>query len=241
MPSKMKTCGDYREALTDAAAGGAEPSLELRSHLDACGSCRAAFTEEQQLFAAMDTGLRVSANAEVPASLLPRVRAGLNEQPNPRHWAPFGAAVATAVVLVAVIIFVRGLGNGPHGVNRDVNSLAHDEPRVVIQAASPDIAPVERASSKTAKHESLRPIRNRRVAQAAELMVLIPEGQKRAIVAMLASVRQGEAKANLLLAERAEGSTKELEVPVLVISPIELKPLADVSAESPSDEGKTKR
>src|SRR5277367_1821229 len=70
-------CENYREALTEAAAADAVPSGELRSHLDACASCRTAFTEEQQLFAAIDTGLRASANSDVPATFLPRVRANL--------------------------------------------------------------------------------------------------------------------------------------------------------------------
>ena len=78
-------CENYREALTEAAAADAVPSGELRSHLDACASCRVAFTEEQQLFAAIDTGVRASANAEVPASLLPRVRVQLNEQSVPER------------------------------------------------------------------------------------------------------------------------------------------------------------
>jgi hypothetical protein len=234
-------CENYREALIEAAAADSAPSRELRSHLDACASCRAAFTEEQQLFAAIDTGLRSTANADVPVSLLPRVRVQLNERAVPgRSWVPVGAAVATAVVLVAVIVFVRGLGNGPHGVDRDVNSLAHDVPRAVIQAASPDIAPVERAS-KTAKHESFLPVKNARAAQSEELTVLIPAGQKQAIYALLASVREGEAKASILLAEKAEDSLKEPAVAPLVISPIELQPLAEVSAESPSEDGKTRR
>jgi hypothetical protein len=234
-------CENYREALTDAAATDSAPSRELRSHLDACASCRTAFTEELQLFAAIDTGVCAAANAAVPASLLPRVRVQLNEQAVPgRSWVPVGAAVAAAVVLVAVIIFVRGFGSGPHRVDRDVNSLAHDVPRTVIRAASPEIAPVERAS-KTAKHESFRPVRNGRVAQAEELTVLIPAGQKQAIYALLASVREGKTRANILLAEEAEGSLKEPAVAPLVISPIELKPLAEVSAESPSEDRKTRR
>jgi hypothetical protein len=241
MPSKIKTCGYYREALTDAVVEGVEPSRELRLHLDACASCLLAFTEEVQLFAAIDTGLRASANAEVPASLLPRVRVQLNEQPVPRHsWVPIGAAVASGVVLLAVIMFVRALGSGAAGVNRDVNSLAHDVPRPVIQAVSPGIASVERAS-KTEEHRSFRPVRNGRVAQAEELTVLIPAGQKQAVNALLASVREGKAKENFLLAEEVGGPTKETGVAPLVILPIEVKPLDDLSAEPPSEDGKTKR
>ena len=236
-------CENYREALIEAAAEAEHSALprELRAHLDVCPSCRATFTEELQLFTAIDTGLRGTANAEVPASLLPRVRAELNERPVARHtWIPIGAVMAAAFALVAVIIFARGLGSGPAGVNRDVNSLAHNAARAVIQAASLGIAPVEK-TRKTAKHEPLRPARKARVAQAEELTVLIPEGQKQAIDALLSIVRQGNAKANILLAEEAEGSLNETRVAPLVISPIELKPLADLSAAPPSEDGNTRR
>jgi hypothetical protein len=237
----MKTCGDYREVLIDAAAGGAEPSRELRSHLDACGSCRAAFTEEVQLFAAIDAGVRVSANAEVPASLLPRVRVQLPEQVVPRHsWVPVGAALAAAVVLVTVIVFARGFGSGPHGADREVNSAASDVPRPLIQAAPPGIVLVERAT-RTARHEPSRPTRKAVIARAEELTVLIPIGQKRAIDALLLGVQHGKVDGGVLLAEKPEKTLEELQVVPLDVSPIEVKPLADVSAEPASQNEKTER
>ena len=73
-------CEHYKEALIEAAASGAEPHGDLRAHLDGCAGCRAAFEQEQALFASIDDGLRVTANADVPASLLPRVRAQLSGQ-----------------------------------------------------------------------------------------------------------------------------------------------------------------
>ena len=234
-------CENYREALIEAAAGGGVPSDEVRAHVKACAACQTAFSEELQLFSAIDTGLRVSANAEVPASLLPRVRVQLNEQVvQGRSWAPVGAAVAAAVVLVVVVIFIRGLGSGPHGVDPNVNSLAHGVPHAVIQAASPNIAPVGRAST-TAKHESFPPARKGRAAQTEELTVLIPAGQKQAIYALLASVREGKAKTSILPTGEAEDSLKEPAFTPLVILPIELKPLVEVSTESLSEGGKTRR
>jgi len=236
----MKTCEDYRVLLIDAAAADSAPSYELRSHLDACVSCSTAFAEEKQLFAAIDTGLHVSANAEVPPSLFPRVRVQLNEEPVPLHWFRIGAVAAAAVVLVAAIVFARGFARGPAQFRRDVNSIAQNVPPIPSQAASPADTPAEMAD-RTAKIEPLQPVRNVRAIQAEELKVLIPEGQKRAIDVLLASVRQGKARENVLIPEEEEGSLKEPEVVPLVISPIELRPLADVSAESPSEDEKTRR
>ncbi|MGB7284866.1 MAG: hypothetical protein WBE13_21570 [Candidatus Acidiferrum sp.] len=104
-------CENYREALIDAAAANSAPTRELRSHLDACASCRAAFAEEQQLFAAIDTSLLTVAHAEVPASFLPRVGAHIEEAlASPRRRRPsLILAVAGAAAVVAVFI-----GVGPH-------------------------------------------------------------------------------------------------------------------------------
>ena len=102
-------CENYREALIEAAATGAAPSRELRLHMDACASCSAAFAEELQLFVAIDSGVRATANSEVPASLLPRVRARLNEHPATRRfWIPAWAAVAA----VAALVFAASIASG---------------------------------------------------------------------------------------------------------------------------------
>ena len=84
-------CEHYKEALIEAAASGAELHEDLHAHLDGCAACRAAFEQEQTFFASIDAGLRVTANADVPALLLPRARARLR----PRHRPPGCVASST--------------------------------------------------------------------------------------------------------------------------------------------------
>jgi hypothetical protein len=100
-------CEHYEDALIEAAATGAPPQGELRAHLNGCASCRAAFEQEQSLFAAIDSGLRISANSEVPASLLPRVRAHLDEEAGVhRGWFTNWLVLAgAAVVVIALFVF----------------------------------------------------------------------------------------------------------------------------------------
>lgn len=94
-------CDTYEHSLKDAAVSG-ELSATLRSHIDACPACRAAFAEEQSLYAAINSGLHIVANAEVPATLIPRVHVALNNEPisqrTPRFW-----------LLAAVPVFAAGL------------------------------------------------------------------------------------------------------------------------------------
>jgi hypothetical protein len=94
-------CKHYKDALVEAAATGAEPQGELRAHLAGCDSCRSAFAEEKSLFASIDAGLHATSNAEVPPSLLPRVRARLDESPAPaRFWSANWLVLASAAVLL---------------------------------------------------------------------------------------------------------------------------------------------
>jgi len=101
-------CKHYKDALIEAAASGAEPQGELHAHLDACLDCRAAFEQEQSLFASIDASLHVTANAAVPPSLLPRVRARLDEAAAPgRSWAIQWFALASATVVIVVLFAAR--------------------------------------------------------------------------------------------------------------------------------------
>ncbi len=101
-------CEPYQNALIEAAASGTAPQSKLRAHLAACAACRTVFAQEQSLFSSMDEGLRAAANAEVPASLLPRVRARLAEEAAPRRsWGFPSFVLAGAAVLVVTLLVAR--------------------------------------------------------------------------------------------------------------------------------------
>jgi hypothetical protein len=103
-------CEHHKEALIEAAANGFQPQGELRAHLDACAACRAAFEQEQSLFASIDAGLHVTANAEVPPSLLPRVRAGLQQESAlSRSWLTNGLVLASAAGVLFTLFAARAV------------------------------------------------------------------------------------------------------------------------------------
>jgi hypothetical protein len=237
-------CEDYREALIEAVARDSVPSRELRLHLDACASCRAASSEELQLFAAIDSGVRTTANADVPASLLPRVRVQLNERPMPRRaWVPAGVVTAAAVALVAVLVFVRGFERDGGRTNPPANSSAQSIPPAEIQPAPPVVTFIG-TTSPPAKRKLPRPAESPRVVGAAEVAarrVLVPAGQQRALEVLLASLKQGKVDGEVLPSEKPEKTLEELRVSPIGISPIEMKPLEDVRPESAPQNEKTRR
>ncbi len=234
-------CENYREALIEAAAADSAPSTELRSHLDACASCRAMFSEELQLFAAIDTGLRATANAEVPTSLFPRARVQLNERPVARRsWVPALAAVAAVAALIVAIVFVRGFGRGAAETNPQTIVAAHNDLPASTQTSPQAVVPIE-TTSPSAKINPIRPVETVSGAKIEQVAVLIPDGQKQAIDVLLASVRHGKVGGEVLLVEKPEKTLEELQVSPLDISLIEIRPLEDVSADSPSQDKKTRR
>lgn len=235
------SCENYREALTEAAATNAAPSRDLRAHLDGCSACHAFFAEELQLFSAIVTGLHATFNTEVPALFFPRVRAKLREKSfSRRTWIPAFATIAAAAAIVFAIFFIRSGGRGAVERNPNMSAAVRIAVPPERKTVPPVVPPVE-TSRRSSKDKPPRPARTAPVILVQGVAVLIPPGQKQAIDALLASVQQGEVKADVLLAEKPEKPLQELQVSPLSISPIEIKPLVDVSAEPVSPNERTRR
>ena len=131
-------CEHHQNALIEAAASSTAPQGELRTHLATCAACRTAFAQEQSLFSSMDEGLRAVANAEVPASLLPRVRARLADEAAPiRSWrfpslVLAGAAAIVVALLVARAAWHTNIERSPSNTasNSAASSVVRQQPQV---------------------------------------------------------------------------------------------------------------
>jgi hypothetical protein len=135
-------CEHYKDALIEAAASGAEPEGELSAHLAGCADCRAVFEQEQSLFTRIDASLHVAANAEVPASLVPRVRARLDEVSVPRRiWATEWLVLASAAVLVVAFFSARAFWR-PSVVHQPVESAGNPVVPPLATTPSQNHAPV---------------------------------------------------------------------------------------------------
>ncbi|MGH9675763.1 MAG: hypothetical protein ACRD36_01565, partial [Candidatus Acidiferrum sp.] len=121
-------CEHYKDALTETAVIGAEPQGEFRAHLAVCAPCRAAFAAEQSLFYSIDIGLHANANADVPATLLPRVRARLSEESSPdRSWGSVRLVLAVAATM-AIVFLMTQLHWRSGTVHQPTNTAANREP-----------------------------------------------------------------------------------------------------------------
>ena len=217
-------CQHYKDALIDTAASGARPEGALRAHLASCLSCREAFTEEQSLFAAIDAGLEAAANSQVPPSLLPRVRAALDDgvvaHPgwNSRWLALAGAAVAAALLFAVTF---RHNGPGPLSTRKstDDRRVHPPMPPPLTSKSSEAIGSPTRALANYAPREEL-------VSEKTAPEVLVPSDQE-LWVASYARQWSSRKRAPLLAGDVQQTAVALLEVPPIQIAELDVKLLSE--------------
>jgi hypothetical protein len=213
-------CENYREALSEAAATGCALSPDLRSHVEHCADCHAYLNDEIQLCAAVDGGLKSKMAAGVPASLLPRVRARISQEPvSAWRWTPAWTALVASAALVIAFLLLRGPGHrgGQQRVDRT------EEARNVAPA---QIVPEEPRENTAAPASVARP-----ALKVAEPLVLVPKGQAEIVSRLLEDLRRGQVKGSELIAKADAGSSEIAPIEPLSIAPVEIKPLNADNAE----------
>ena len=234
-------CQHYKNALIEAAASGAEPQGELRDHLGVCLDCRGALEQEQSLFSSIDAGLRVTANADVPASLLPRVRAYLDEiVTTQRRWfQPWIFAAASIALALAIFLFARPHQSKPDSQAKQTPQIPASETplkntRPQISGQTTQIVS-SNAKSQTRVHSTLlRPV------ASSQPEVLVPPDEREAFARFVATLRErGEVAVALVTpAPQMKGEPASLEP--LQIKRIEVKPLEERQTEA-SDRAEQKQ
>ena len=222
-------CKHYKDALMEAAALGAEVGGELRAHLDVCADCRGAFEQERALFSSIDAGLHVTANAEVPASLLPRVRAGLEEKIVPqRSWFQLWIFAAASVAL-ALAIFQFALRRHADGDNQAkqtprIEALAtnagHQNPGPSAQIASSVNRPQTRVHSTFF-----------RSVASSQPEVLVPPDEREALARFVATLQGRDDVAVALLIPVQQTKDEPASLESLQIKGLEIKLLEERQTE----------
>jgi len=229
------SCESFHDALIEAAASGEEPRGELRAHLKECAACRGAFEQEQALFAAMDSGLRSVANAKVPPSLLPRVRAAIDEAPAPAPaWSPMwfvlaGASAMLAIVFVAQTIWHQSVPPRPVETAGNTNHPSSSGPLVQSPGAVTAMNPGSVVPRAPASMESVHtPRGGSKTGRQPE--VLVPRDQE----VLLASYAEEWAHKKVAPVLRADSSANEPQFAPLEVAPIQIAEL-DVKLLAESD------
>ncbi len=226
-------CSTYNKSLTHAAATG-EVSAAQREHLASCDPCRAAFASEQSLFAAIDSGLRAAANSEVPATLIPRVRVTINNEPAQRpgfqKWI-FASAVVTCALAATIILQLKHREAPVPFKTAATQTPARPSPRLRI--LRPSVSATAPESSRLVnKSETVRP-RPTDAAASITAEVLVPDEERAAFAKFLAHEkgRAAESSAAVLLVPEAP---KEL----VAIPPVEIASLKVIPLEGEESTGR---
>lgn len=225
-------CKHYKDALIEAAAHSAVPSEELSAHLAACVSCREAFAQEQSLFAAIDSGLHAAANAEVPPSLLSRVRLGLDEvtlahAPWTSSWFVLGS---TAVAAATFLLFVTVRHYNPRTAPANLTANRTLAPQILPPAQGP----LSSASSKKGNSIPKPPVPiARNPGQSEELAsrkltpeILVPHDQE-VLLASYAQQWDSRKHAPLVAAKTDQAAVSLLKISPILIPGLDVKPLAE--------------
>ncbi|HYT20108.1 MAG TPA: hypothetical protein VEW05_07730 [Candidatus Polarisedimenticolia bacterium] len=226
-------CEHYKETLIEAAASDVPASGDLREHLDGCAACRAAFEQERAFFGSIDAGLRLMANADVPASLLPRVRARLDAEGAPnRSWVTNWLVLASAAAVIATFFVARAVWHLVARQNPQSN-YAQKSPSAPVIPPAQGLTQAREQSAKTnllaSPHSSVSTNSQQHGAQSARNAfpeVLVPRDQE---VLLTEYAEQWRAhKRPLLLAQEFDATIlAPLQVAPIQIDELDVKLLAE--------------
>ena len=218
-------CRRFSEKLADAAIQPGElRDTGMAAHLETCAACRQELEAQRRLAQAMDLGLAAAVSAEPSPSFAAGVRARLEAEPAPRGswftgWVPV-AAGALAVLVLMVIWFARQEGQDPvPGLHQEVSREAAHHPVIV-----PDEAHVATARGKMPVRQN-RESRPRgapavRAARIREPEVIVPPGQREAVLRFYTVMWSGRVEVSALLVKPGP-----LEIAELKIMPLEVPEL----------------
>ena len=226
-------CKHYKEALIEAAASGAEPQGDLRAHLAGCADCRSAFEQERSLFASIDAGLHVAANAQVPSSLLPRVRARLDVEATPqRRWIqPLVFAAASVALAFAIFLFVWPHYSGPDNQAKQTPRIPVSEPPTTNDHDQNSVPGTQAVSSNV--NNSYRQARSTLSSTTASSHpeVLVPPDEREALARFVATLQEHGDVAVALVPPAPQTKDEPASLEPLQIKELEIKTLEERQTE----------
>jgi hypothetical protein len=227
-------CKHYKNALIEAAASGAEPPGDLRAHLAGCADCRVTFEQERSLLASIDAGLQVTANPEVPTSLLPRVRARLDEVDTRqlRWFQPLVFAAASIALALAILLFARPPHSNPGIQAKQTPQIPVDEaPGANTAHQSPGPGAQIVSANATNSQTRVRSTLSRPVA-SSQPEVLVPADEGEAFARFVATLQERGDVAVALVTPSSDAKGEPASLEPLQINRLEVKPLEGTKSEA---------
>ena len=217
-------CQRCQEKIAETLAAGISVlPPDIAAHHSSCATCSAFYAAQQSIFQSIDTGLRSLVNQPVPASLLPSVRSRLNESPASGNVSIPGwsVAVVTAVALLAASLGFSSRWHSRSGANSAENRATVS--RNIDQPQSPAQAQIELPKEVSLPTNQKRAAVHSPVTSMPEVIVLAEE--RRAFAEFVAEVPEEPSVAMALTRPSPSSADEPLEIALLRIDGLEVKPL----------------
>jgi hypothetical protein len=225
------SCERYRYKLIAVLASG-ESSLDgdVAVHLRACVECKKFYETQARLFGAIDSGVRAIVNEAVPASLLPRARARMEEA----HWPQFVWRLPRSIVATAMVIVVTSVAIVPWrkpAHDTVITNVSTHVPKA-MEARSPTVTPKEIAhavanAKRGPSHATAAP--KEPVAELPEVIVLVEE--REAFARFVAKVPVEPLKAVAFTRPAPPQQDLPVEIALLQIESLRMKLLEPAAEE----------
>jgi hypothetical protein len=218
-------CQECQKKILDAlAAGESYIAPEVASHQNACATCATFYRAQQNLYQRVDAGLQSLMNQHVPPSLLPRVRARLDEVPGARiGWRPAWSVTAVAAAAILALVVAYALRRPHTAVNSAQIAAASPQ-----QRPAPQVVPVSQKPQPEAAHVSPVAKRTRTAGIAPAIAtpkVIVSTEERQAFAKFIAEVPEDTAVAAALAQPVPVADEDAVEIALLKIEPLQVKPL----------------
>lgn len=214
-------CESYRETLRAAALNGERLPAEVQGHLTACASCRESFSGQKALFERIGAEIGARVNAEVPASLLPRVRQEIASSHATRTFqVPVFAYVASGLAIGAIAL--------SFAVRSKVPSVTPDPSARVVPSASPNESIVSQSAGGSLGIRIATGKRNgkpRPVAIHTEPEVLVSSEEQLGFQKYVASLRNQGGEVSGVIKVNVVTEIEPLQIASVEVKQLSIQPL----------------
>lgn len=213
------------EIITALASSESGFRGDLAQHVRDCVSCRAFFTTQTALFRSIDAHLRPIANEPVPRSLLPGVRARLQEEclPRPQWISAWGIAAIAALVVFTAAARIQ---------MRHPAMTDHAKSAAEVMPGSPTVnrrGPADRRVPRHAAQPSPTRVVPRTAVPALSIApeVFVLREEQEAYAYFVTELSKDRDSAMALTSAAPERGDAPVEIALLTIKSVEVKPLEE--------------
>jgi hypothetical protein len=226
-------CRQCQEKIVESLAAGATPHPpDVSVHRQVCPACCEFYEQQVSLFRSMEAGLQLMLNQEVPPSLVPSLRARLDQLP-PAHraWIP---SWSLAVTVAAAAVLALSLGYSLYRQGSHLNSPDNGaivSPNVVVRESGVEAPPESAAALPSRPRTRASAVVSSPATSEVAPKVVIPAEERQAFATLVNELPKRRDVALALTQPALAAPDVSVDIALLQIEQMEVKPLEGTPAE----------